>query len=97
MRAFTGGSILTMDGDPARAEVVLVDGERIVAVGDAALLQRPDAAGAEVVHDGFFDTLTLRFAGRAESVVAAAHDAGYLLHLVDADTLHHGGMILRRR
>ncbi len=49
MRAFTGGSILTMDGDPARAEVVLVDGERIVAVGDAALLQRPDAAGAEVV------------------------------------------------
>lgn len=48
MRAFTGGTVLTMDGG-ASHEVVLVDGERIVAVGDRALLDRPDAAGAEIV------------------------------------------------
>ncbi|MCS6547631.1 aminomethyl-transferring glycine dehydrogenase [Curtobacterium flaccumfaciens pv. flaccumfaciens] len=43
-------------------------------------------AGVEVVHDAFFDTLTLRAVGRAEEIVAAAQDAGYLLHVVDADT-----------
>ena len=43
-------------------------------------------AGVEVVHDAFFDTLTLRAVGRAEAIVAAAQDAGYLLHVVDADT-----------
>ncbi|WP_027464551.1 aminomethyl-transferring glycine dehydrogenase [Curtobacterium sp. UNCCL17] len=43
-------------------------------------------AGVEVVHDAFFDTLTLRALGRAEAIVAAAQDAGYLLHVVDADT-----------
>jgi glycine dehydrogenase len=43
-------------------------------------------AGVEVVHDAFFDTLTMRAVGRAEAIVAAAQDAGYLLHLVDADT-----------
>lgn len=42
--------------------------------------------GVEVVHDAFFDTLTLRAVGRAEAIVAAAQDAGYLLHVVDADT-----------
>ena len=43
-------------------------------------------AGVEVVHDAFFDTLTLRAVGRAEAIVAAAQDVGYLLHVVDADT-----------
>jgi len=43
-------------------------------------------AGVEVVHDAFFDTLTLRAVDRAEAIVAAAQDAGYLLHVVDADT-----------
>ncbi|MCS6587445.1 aminomethyl-transferring glycine dehydrogenase [Curtobacterium flaccumfaciens] len=43
-------------------------------------------ARVEVVHDAFFDTLTLRAVGRAEAIVAAAQDAGYLLHVVDADT-----------
>jgi glycine dehydrogenase len=43
-------------------------------------------AGVEVVHEAFFDTLTLRAVGRAEAIVAAAQDAGYLLHVVDADT-----------
>ncbi len=42
-------------------------------------------AGLEVVHDAFFDTLTLRAAGRAGAVVAAAQDADFLLHQVDED------------
>jgi glycine dehydrogenase len=58
-----------------------------VARTTTALADVARAAGAELVHDGFFDTLTLRFTGRAASVVAAAYDAGYLLHLVDEDTL----------
>ncbi|WP_420363930.1 aminomethyl-transferring glycine dehydrogenase [Curtobacterium aetherium] len=58
-----------------------------VARTTTALADLARSAGAEVVHDAFFDTVTLRFPGRAGSVVAAAHDAGYLLHLVDADTL----------
>ncbi|MEG8037416.1 hypothetical protein QP157_19505 [Sphingomonas sp. LR61] len=42
-------------------------------------------AGLEVVHDAFFDTLTLRATGRAGAVVAAAQDADFLLHQVDED------------
>ncbi len=38
-----------MDRAAPRAEVVLVDGDRIVAVGDGDLLARPDATDAEVV------------------------------------------------
>jgi predicted amidohydrolase YtcJ len=38
-----------MDTAAPRAEVALVDGERIVAVGGVDLMERPDAAGAEVV------------------------------------------------
>ena len=49
MRAFTGGTVLTMDGATAGAEVVLVDGDRILAVGGRTLLDRPDAVVAEVV------------------------------------------------
>jgi len=41
----------------------------------------------DVVHQEFFDTLRVRVPGRASSVVAAAHDAGYLLHEVDGDTV----------
>ncbi|MCA5922190.1 aminomethyl-transferring glycine dehydrogenase [Curtobacterium oceanosedimentum] len=43
-------------------------------------------AGVQVVHDAFFDTLTMRADGRAEAIVADAQRAGYLLHVVDADT-----------
>ncbi|MBF4585262.1 aminomethyl-transferring glycine dehydrogenase [Curtobacterium sp. VKM Ac-2887] len=42
-------------------------------------------AGLEVVHDAFFDTLTLRATGRAGALVAAAQDADFLLHQVDED------------
>jgi glycine dehydrogenase len=52
-----------------------------------ALADVARGAGVEVVHDAFFDTLTLRASGRAEAIVSAAADAGYLLHQVDADTL----------
>ncbi|GAA4670840.1 aminomethyl-transferring glycine dehydrogenase [Frondihabitans cladoniiphilus] len=41
------------------------------------------AAGVEVENDVFFDTLLLSVPGRAHELVARAHDAGYLLTLVD--------------
>ncbi|MEU3749273.1 MULTISPECIES: aminomethyl-transferring glycine dehydrogenase [Streptomyces] len=43
------------------------------------------AGGVEVVHGSYFDTLTVRVPGRADSVVAAAREAGVNLHRVDAD------------
>ena len=43
------------------------------------------AAGVEIVHDGYFDTLTVRVPGRAADVVAAARAAGVNLRLTDAD------------
>jgi glycine dehydrogenase len=42
---------------------------------------------AEIRHDAFFDTLSVRVAGRAEAVVAKAHELGVLLHRADADTV----------
>jgi predicted amidohydrolase YtcJ len=58
--AFTGGTILTMDTARPRAEVVVVEGERIVAVGDAGLLDRFPGAGTVDLGDrtlvpGFID------------------------------------------
>ena len=41
--------------------------------------------GVEVVNDTWFDTITARVPGRAESVVAAARADGINLRLVDAD------------
>ncbi|MFF7159675.1 aminomethyl-transferring glycine dehydrogenase [Streptomyces sp. NPDC008139] len=43
------------------------------------------AGGVEIVHDGYFDTLTARVPGRAAEVVAAARQAGVNLRLTDAD------------
>jgi glycine cleavage system P protein (glycine dehydrogenase) len=43
------------------------------------------AAGVEVVHAGFFDTVLARVPGRAAAVVAAAADRGVNLWLRDAD------------
>jgi glycine dehydrogenase len=45
------------------------------------------AAGVEVVHDAFFDTLLARVPGRAGEVVAAAAERGVNVRLVDADTV----------
>ena len=45
-------------------------------------------AGAEVVHDSFFDTLTVRVPGRAAEHAAQARDGyGILLRVTDADTI----------
>nr|MDT0523046.1 glycine dehydrogenase (aminomethyl-transferring) [Streptomyces sp. DSM 41633] len=43
------------------------------------------AAGAEVVHADFFDTLTVRVPGKAADIVADARERGVNLHRVDAD------------
>ena len=45
------------------------------------------AAGIEVTHGGFFDTITAVVPGRADAVVAAAREAGVHLRRVDADTV----------
>jgi glycine dehydrogenase len=45
------------------------------------------AAGVQVVHQAFFDTVTARVPGGADAVVAAAHAAGVTLRRVDADTV----------
>jgi glycine dehydrogenase len=41
--------------------------------------------GVEVVHGAFFDTVLARVPGRAHDVVAAAHESGAQLRLVDHD------------
>jgi glycine dehydrogenase len=43
------------------------------------------SAGMDVVHGAYFDTLLVRVPGRAAEVVAAAHEGGVHLRLVDAD------------
>ncbi|WP_329575642.1 aminomethyl-transferring glycine dehydrogenase [Streptomyces sp. NBC_01361] len=43
------------------------------------------AGGVEVVHGAYFDTLTVKAAGRAADIVSAAREGGVNLHLVDAD------------
>ena len=48
MRVFTGGPILTMRRESPRAEALAIDGDRIVAVGEAAAV-RAAAPGAEEV------------------------------------------------
>jgi glycine dehydrogenase len=45
------------------------------------------AGGLDVVHEHFFDTLTVAVPGRAADVVAAAADRRVNLRLVDADTV----------
>ncbi len=67
------------------------DGLRSIATrvaGQAAQLAATlSAAGADVVHETFFDTLTVRVPGGAAAVVKRAAEQGVLLHLVDADTV----------
>ncbi|MFF8513442.1 aminomethyl-transferring glycine dehydrogenase [Streptomyces sp. NPDC015492] len=43
------------------------------------------AGGVELTQGAFFDTLTARVPGKADTVVAAAREAGVNLHRVDAD------------
>jgi glycine cleavage system P protein (glycine dehydrogenase) len=55
-----------------------------LAVALAASLR---GAGIDVVHDAFFDTITVRVPGRAEQIAAAARARRINLRIVDADTL----------
>jgi glycine dehydrogenase len=43
------------------------------------------AAGVEVVHESFFDTVLVRVPGRADAIVSAARELGVHLRRVDAD------------
>jgi glycine dehydrogenase len=45
------------------------------------------AAGVEVVHEAFFDTVQARVPDQADAVVAAAHAAGVAVRRVDDDTV----------
>lgn len=45
------------------------------------------AGGVEVVHEAYFDTLTVRVPGKAAETLAAARRGGVNLRLVDADHL----------
>ncbi|WP_412957994.1 aminomethyl-transferring glycine dehydrogenase [Microbacterium sp. 179-I 3D4 NHS] len=68
------------------------DGLQAIArqVADKARLLRDwlVEAGAEVVHDAFFDTVRVRVPGRAAEYVSQAHHGyGILLHAADPDTV----------
>ncbi|WP_431075720.1 aminomethyl-transferring glycine dehydrogenase [Microbacterium phyllosphaerae] len=61
---------------------------REVAAKTAMLREWLADAGADVVHDSFFDTLQVRVPGRAAEYVEQAHHGfGILLHAADADTI----------
>ncbi|MGO4584741.1 aminomethyl-transferring glycine dehydrogenase [Arthrobacter sp. 2RAF6] len=45
------------------------------------------AAGLEVLHGSFFDTVTVRVPGKAAGIVAAAEAKGINLRIIDADTV----------
>ena len=51
----------------------------------AAVADALRAAGHEVVHAEFFDTVTVRTTGRAKEIVAAARERGVWLRHMDAD------------
>ena len=65
------------------------DGLRVIATrvhrSAAVLAAGLRAGGVEVVHEAFFDTVLARVPAGADRVVAAAHEAGISLRLVDAD------------
>jgi len=65
------------------------DGLRVIATRvhrcAAVLAAGLRAGGVEVVHEAFFDTVLARVPSGADRVVAAAHEAGISLRLVDAD------------
>ena len=67
------------------------DGLKEIAAGVASkarfLATQLEKAGTEIVHADYFDTITVRVPGRADEIVATAHDAGILLHLVNAGTV----------
>ncbi len=61
---------------------------RQVADRTATLAEHLRSSGFELVSDSFFDTLEVRVTGRAQEIVDAFQEAGFLLHAVDADVVH---------
>ncbi|WP_457972511.1 aminomethyl-transferring glycine dehydrogenase [Arthrobacter sp. D1-17] len=45
------------------------------------------AAGLEVLHNSFFDTVTVSVPGKAAGIIAAAEEKGINLRVIDADTV----------
>ncbi|SLM91921.1 aminomethyl-transferring glycine dehydrogenase [Brachybacterium nesterenkovii] len=60
---------------------------RQVAARTADLAADLERNGFELVHRSFFDTLSVKVPGRAAELVDAFAEAGYLLRLVDEDTV----------
>ncbi|MDQ4137301.1 MAG: glycine dehydrogenase (aminomethyl-transferring), partial [Actinomycetota bacterium] len=60
---------------------------RNVAGKTRAFADRLKRAGFELVHESYFDTLTVRTPGRAAEIVAAALEHDVLLRFVDDDTV----------
>ncbi len=61
---------------------------REVAAKSAMLRDWLADAGADIVHDSFFDTIQVRVPGRAAEYAEQAHHGfGILLHAADADTI----------
>ncbi|MFE5776227.1 aminomethyl-transferring glycine dehydrogenase subunit GcvPB [Brachybacterium sp. NPDC056505] len=60
---------------------------RQVAARTADLASALARSGFPLAHDAFFDTLTVAVPGRAEEIASALAETGYLVRVVDADTL----------
>lgn len=65
--------------------IAIAEGVHGVATRFAAAAR---AAGHELVHESFFDTVRMRVPGTARELQSSAADAGILVHVVDDDTLH---------
>ncbi|MDH6422962.1 aminomethyl-transferring glycine dehydrogenase [Aurantimicrobium minutum] len=80
--AVMAGMYAVYHGPEGLKEIATQVHERATAL--AAILR---AGGVTVSHDNFFDTLHVSVPGKAAAIAAAAKDAGYLLNLVDVDTI----------
>ena len=60
---------------------------REVAEKTAGLRDALVKAGHEVLHENFFDTLSIRTPGRARALAAKAQELGVLITVVDDDTV----------
>ena len=80
--AVMAGMYAVYHGPEGLKEIATQVHERATAL--AAILR---AGGVAVAHDNFFDTLTVSVPGKAQAIFDAAKQGGFLLNLVDADTL----------
>ena len=72
---------------PEGLRAIATRSHRYAAVLARVLAEGGTDTGVEVVHDQFFDTLTVRVPGRAQQVVSFARSLGIWLRLVDDDTV----------